>query len=273
MAESRGLPSFGEGAAALRAYPQFTVPVSQLDFAAQNIQFERGEWVPLQLRLPSIEQLKNAGSETGAFILVRNFPEGLALSEGMPIGSNWIMSLPQGAKVQMLASRATAGDYKLDFVLIGQGNRVLAETSAFARLTEPSAKTGLDKDLVEQEPGGKPAAPTNAIETEKQAAPNRSPAAPSVSPEEEAILLAKGAELIGQGGLAGARLIFEELAQQGSGQAALALARTYDPAYAGAAPAGSIVPDIPKALDWYRRAAELGSGEASQRITQLTPLR
>jgi hypothetical protein len=273
-AGARGLAIFGKGAAVLRGHPPLVAPAAQLDFIAQDVEFELGEQAPLRLRLPSSDQLKIAGSETGAFILIRKVPEGLVLSEGMPIGDNWIMSLAQGGRVQVLALQAAAGEYKLNFMLIGLGNRVLAETVAVVRLIEPNAKAGANRDPLKQQAVGIPAAATNAIEPEKtQGVPSRAPATPSISREEEAIMLAKGAELIGQGGIAGARLIFEELAQQGSGEAALALGRTYDPAYADAAPAGSIVPDIPKALDWYRRAAELGSGEAARRISQLAPLR
>jgi hypothetical protein len=270
------LPGIGDGAAALRERPGLIVPAAQLEFTARDVQFEPGAEVPLELRLPSAEQLKLRGGDAGAFILVRNLPDGFALSEGIRSGANWIMSLPQAERARLLARQGTAGNHRLDFLLIGPGNRVLAEMSFFARLTPPKPKTDASSttaSLAGVSPQTPVAALSGGTEPEKRQAAPAKPVKPTVSPEDEAILLAKGAELVGQGGIAGARLMFEELAQQGSSKGALALARTYDPAYIAAAPAGSIVPDIAKALAWYERAAALGSGEATQRLSQLVPQR
>lgn len=265
-ADARGLPGISDGVVNLHKQPGLIVHAAQLDFTARDVQFEPGVEIPLSLRLPSPEQLKRAGSETGTFILVRNIPEGLLFSEGMPIGTNWIMSLPQSGRARLMARQGTVGSHRLEFLLIGPGNRVLAETSIVARPTQPKQKTAEPSNGFAEKPV---AALSGGTEPER---PQPSPAVkPSVSREDEAILLSKGAELIGQGGIAAARLMFEELAQQGSSQGALAMARTYDPAYIAAAPTGSIVPDIPKALAWYKRAADLGSGEATVRLSQLGP--
>ncbi len=47
------------------------------------------------------------------------------------------------------------------------------------------------------------------------------------------------------------------------------LARTYDPEVLGKSDARSITPDPAKARDWYRKAAELGSQRAQQRLAQM----
>jgi hypothetical protein len=271
MAEARGLPGISEGVASLHRQSGLIVPAAQLDFTARDVQLEPGVEVPLSLRLPSADQLKRASSETGSFILVRNIPEGLSLSEGMPIGTNWIMSLPQGGRARIVARPGTTGNHRLEFLLIGPGNRVLAEASVVARLAEPKAKTAADDKAFAEKPVAALSGGTEPEKPRAAPAPVVAPPKPSVSREEEAILLAKGAELIGQGGIAAARLMFEELAQQGSSQGALAMARTYDPAYIAAAPAGSLVTDIPKARKWYERAAELGSREATVRLSKLNP--
>jgi hypothetical protein len=269
------LPGIGDGAVALRERPGLIAPAAQLEFTARDVQFEPGTEVPLELRLPSAEQLKLKGSDAGAFILVRNLPDGFTFSEGIRSGANWIMSLPQAERARLLARRGTAGSHRLDFLLIGPGNRVLAEMSFFARLTPPKPKTDTSNtaSLTGLSPQTPLAALSGGTEPEKRQTAPVKPVKPTVSPEDEAILLAKGTELVRQGGIAGARLIFEELTQQGSSKGALALARTYDPDYIATAPAGSIVPDIAKALAWYEQAAALGSGEATQRLSQLVPQR
>jgi hypothetical protein len=266
-AYSRGLSAISDGVAGARKHSGLIVPATQLDFAARDLRVEPGIQIPLSLRLPTVDQLKSVNSEVGTFILVRNISEGLSFSEGMPIGTNWVMSLPQASRARLGASNGTVGNHRLEFLLIGSGNRVLAETSVIARLSEPTTptSTGVEQPV---------AAIARTIEPEKRQAQPAAPATKAtVSREDEAILLAKGAELVGQGGIAAARLMFEELAQQGSSQGALAMARTYDPAYIAAAPTGSITPEVPKALAWYKRAAELGSGEAGLRISQLASQR
>ena len=220
-AAARALPA--DGVAALHTPRGLTTLAAKLDFAGRDLLLEPGVEIPLSLRLPTEEQLRQAGGEAGAFILVRNIPEGLTLSEGMPIGVNWIMSLPQSGRARVAAGAGVAGNHRLEFLLIGPGTRVLAETSVVARLAQPNASASTAPAAVAEKPV---AALSRDIEPERQQAPPPAAATPSVSPEEEAILLAKGAELIGQGGIAGARLIFEELAQQGSSKGALALART-----------------------------------------------
>ena len=92
-AYSRGLSAISDGVAGARKHSGLIVPATQLDFAARDLRVEPGIQIPLSLRLPTVDQLKSVNSEVGTFILVRNISEGLSFSEGMPIGTNWVMSL------------------------------------------------------------------------------------------------------------------------------------------------------------------------------------
>jgi hypothetical protein len=86
--------------------------------------------------------------------------------------------------------------------------------------------------------------------------------------DEIANLQRRSDELIGQGDIAGARLLLARAAEAGDVRAALALGATYDAANLARLGVRGIAPDAAQAWVWYARAAELGSGEASRRLEQ-----
>lgn len=82
-------------------------------------------------------------------------------------------------------------------------------------------------------------------------------------------LMARARSLITVGDIAAARLLLERAANAQDATAAFVLAQTYDPAVLGTKDTRSITADAAAARDWYRKAAQLGSAEARQRLTQL----
>ena len=70
--------------------------------------------------------------------------------------------------------------------------------------------------------------------------------------------------------LSAARRFYETAANAGSGRAAMALGRTYDPAFLSQIRAIGLRPDPVLAATWYRRAAELGVSEAAAELRALT---
>ncbi len=77
---------------------------------------------------------------------------------------------------------------------------------------------------------------------------------------EVAALLARGRSLLSNGDVAGARALFRKAAEHSDLQAARALAETYDPVVLKHLGVLKFDGDEALARDWYRRAAELGSG-------------
>jgi TPR repeat protein len=115
--------------------------------------------------------------------------------------------------------------------------------------------------------------PPNKTDAETETDATESPQSLTLPPlpaDEEEVLLRRSEELMQQGGIAAARLIYEELANRGSGRAALALAQTYDPAFIPPSATSAVKPDVEMALKWYERAAIYGSDEARQRIAVLS---
>jgi hypothetical protein len=87
--------------------------------------------------------------------------------------------------------------------------------------------------------------------------------------DEIATFYRRSEELIGQGDIAGARLLLTRAAEAGDARSALALGTTYDAASLAKLGVRGIAPDAAQARAWYAKALELGSGEASRRLEQL----
>ena len=99
--------------------------------------------------------------------------------------------------------------------------------------------------------------------------PAPSPAARRLDPDELATLLKRAQGLLDTGDLSAARLLLERAADAHEAKAAFILAQTYDPAVLGTADARSIAPNPEAARLWYQKAAQYGSQEAQQRLTQM----
>jgi TPR repeat protein len=98
--------------------------------------------------------------------------------------------------------------------------------------------------------------------------PTTSPAAAS-DRDEIAALLARARTYLAAGDVAAARLVLRRAAERDDPQAALALGGTYDPIVLKRLGIVNFQADPGQAKDWYRRAAQLGSTDASLRLEQL----
>jgi hypothetical protein len=138
-------------------------------------------------------------------------------------------------------------------------------------------QTAIKSQIVARDPAPaaspvpQPAAPA-ANPVPPPAAPAASPAAPTarrLDPDELEALLKRARSLLAIGDIASARLLLERAADAQEANAALMLARTYDPEVLGTSDARSVMPDPEQARLWYRKAAELGSERAQQRLAQM----
>ena len=91
-----------------------------------------------------------------------------------------------------------------------------------------------------------------------------------IDAQELAVLMKRAKDLLAAGDIPAARLLLERAAEGQDANAALMLARTYDPAVLGTSDVRNITPEPDKARTWYQRAAQLGSAEA-QRVLALLP--
>jgi len=78
-----------------------------------------------------------------------------------------------------------------------------------------------------------------------------------------AALIRRGDAMLPVGDISAARLLYERAAGSGSGAAALAAGRTYDPTVLAALHARRLVPDADAAAAWYRHALDRGEAGAA----------
>lgn len=106
----------------------------------------------------------------------------------------------------------------------------------------------------------RPAAPPEA---EPQPEPLR--VQPQLDRETIAVMVKRGSDLMASGDFAAARVVLQRAAEAGDAEAALALAKTYDPVILRKLKVYGFAPDPAKARDWYDRAKRFGSAAAPEK--------
>lgn len=91
----------------------------------------------------------------------------------------------------------------------------------------------------------------------------------TLQPDELALLLRRGQDMLKLGDISGARLVLRRAAEAGSSDAALMLASTFDPIVLRELGVLGFAADLGQALSWYEKASALGSGEAKRRLDRL----
>ena len=197
------------------------------------------------------------------FLLLRGLLEQARLSTGQRNSSGaWIVKDSDIADLTLLVDEApshpaASGDYPIDIYLLGTGK-------------VPQAR----QHLVLRVASGAGAFPATTAMTTSWPAALLDLALMSLTPDAKAFatkpppLLARARRLIGEGDIAGARLLFLHLAEagDGDGEAAYELARTFDAQVLAELGARGIDSDPTRARGWYERAAESGNAQATERL-------
>jgi type II secretory pathway predicted ATPase ExeA len=97
------------------------------------------------------------------------------------------------------------------------------------------------------------------------------PSAPAPATQFTADDLTRGDAMLAIKDISAARRFYEDAADAGSARAAMAMARTYDPAFLNRLRVIGLRPDPALAATWYRRAAALGSPDAEAQLRTLMP--
>ena len=137
--------------------------------------------------------------------------------------------------------------------------------------TSPSAASAvLPTTLAVPAETGRQNAPSAAL------APAPPPAKHSALPEadnqDEELqnkLVRQGQQMLTQGHVASARLLFRRAADSGSAEAAILLGDTFDPQRLSALGVRGIAGDVQQSVRWYEKADELGAAEAKERLLSL----
>jgi hypothetical protein len=140
-----------------------------------------------------------------------------------------------------------------------------------SKATPPQAGVTAVPNGSAAEPLASVASTPAAVSTTSSSPPARADDRPPVQLDaaEIEMLLKRGKDFLASGDIAAARLLLRRAADAGSAEAALTLGTTFDPVMIQRLGAIGTTPDLAKARKWYQRAAELGSGTASQRLAGL----
>jgi hypothetical protein len=264
-------------------------------FHIADIDGVTGRAAPVQLDLPPFRP-------TDYLLLsFRGLPKDFALSSGFRTSDSWLVSAHEASDLQIMPPEDFAGSFSMEVRLI-RGQNVVARTNVvritftpeeelIARLllhnegpsTAAIPEAAAVVTLIEPEPVLEQAAEDEAQDQEQPAgadeeqdqeqqqdadAETPAPSLP-VAPEQEAYLLGLAQKMLDQNDIGAARSIYRRLAYQKSALGTLRLAQSYDPAFLSQFRTANVLDDLEQARRWYRRAADLGADEASQRLTAL----
>jgi len=177
------------------------------------------------------------------YVLIRGLPSDITPSAGQrnPSGA-WLVKDKDLDRLSLSIGSTANGDYPVEVYALGAASAPQARQRFMFRV-EASA------------------GPTTA------SAPDQPTAVAQPSP-----LMQRAMRLLGEGDIAGARLLLMHLAEQGESDAAYQLARTFDAEYLTEIGAQGVGPDKTRAVGWYERASETGNAKAAERLKILASL-
>ncbi len=246
------------------------------EFTIENVSGSSSDPLPLTIGLPS--ELP----DSYAFLMFRGLPQRFALSSGFRTKDHWVLSLRDANNVKLIPVSGYEGLFAME-VLLMRGHDVPAERRIMT--VELKRPKPLVPPAVASLPP--PVAPsdqlraTTAVErivpspgVVAQAAPPPVAPAPQVTKpqtmtERDRSMLTRADRLLREGDVAAARLLMTHLAQKGIAEGALAMAHSYDPEVLVTLRVAGLEPDLAQARDWYRRAEQLGSAQATARLSTL----
>ncbi len=281
----------------MRVQAPLPVPEASLTAPAVILAAPASE-VALGLRLAD-----GVAPPANSFVRIRGLPPTAALSEGHAISPGaWAVPLAALDTLKLIIPAGLAGKREITVALVTTEGRILHETKvalvvAAAGLITPEARPPQATTMPPPRPAPEatppvPPVPPAIAERPTPAPPALPPAAalpkppappqPAIAKEPQPTpalnpdvikraqgYLDRGLTLMKGGDIASARLFLQRAAEEGLAAAALALGATFDAVELSQMRAHGIRPDPAEARRWYERAAELGSGEAVQRLKRV----
>jgi hypothetical protein len=198
-----------------------------------RIQAKAGEDVPFNIAIHSVEMLP-----ARSIVAIRAIPPDATFSQGRRYGSSeWTLTPDEIGDLRLHLPKSLTSGTNMRLELMGADGTILA-----------SATTRLD---IAQDP--------------RAAIILRSDESDRVDD-----LIKHGQKMVEVGYLAGARAYFKRAVEAGSGEAAVLLGATYDPAFLEKMGAQGIKPDLKEARSWYERAKQLGVADADAKLDELS---
>jgi hypothetical protein len=217
------------------------------NFKVRDVSGPAGQPIPI-----TIETADVPGEDGRQLFIFSGIPNGVTLSPGGDLGDFWAVNSSVIKSLTLTAPDGFSGTFT---VRITQSGTNASSGGAVAM------RVVIGQDRA-----------TSATAAISDLAPNPSyqaPPSPSAPLANQDMLMARGKALFQQGDVAGARMIYDYLARQGSSAAAIAMGETFDPAILSGVVVKGLASDVAKARQWYEKAEELGSREARRRLNAM----
>jgi hypothetical protein len=224
-----------------------TPPASAVNAAPQLVMVQPGR--PLELA-PLLSQRQ------ARYVLFRGLPKDVTLSAGQrnPSGA-WLVKDKDVDRLTLFMPGTASGDYPIEVYALGASSAPQARQRLVFRVA-----AGPTPGVVSSASGTLFNMALLGMAPEQSAATEASP------------LMTRAMRLLGEGDIAGARLLFMHLAEQGESEAAYELARTFDGEVLSELGARGVGPDRTRAVGWYEVASETGNAKAAERLKILASL-
>lgn len=223
-------------------------------FNVEDIAGPPGKPIPIRVKLPPEH------GDLFRVLMFRGLPEQIKLTVGFSLDDAWAVSPSDISRLALLTPDDYEGKFSLEVLFIrGKG------TDREKRVITVSISRDLDRQETAQDGHTYTRAAPDGADGQQAGR-----AKPGISPVMEKSMLERASGLVKNGDIAGARLVLEYLANQGSARGAFMLGQTYDPNLLDKMYIrGGVTPDVAKAREWYEKAASLGSDEAVAQLGKL----
>jgi hypothetical protein len=205
-----------------------------------------------------------ANAEVGdALVSLKGLPKEARLSTGIDVGGGqWLLPPGRLKDLTVTAPGNAVGSYQLEAQLLKDDAQTsISDAVPFTLSVGASAAKPAPVQIQQ------PAAAKPASDSRLALLPDEAPL-----PETDfltQILIRDGNKKMREGDIAGARKLYEQAAQSGNAEAALAMGRSYDPTYFEKLTVKSGKPDPATAFEWYKRALDGGLVTAKVKIDAL----
>lgn len=229
-----------------------TIPQTLSRLIVENQQAFTNE--PISLAVNVDEARRNES------LLLDGLVQGTTLSAGTSATrSSWQLSPDKLAGLYLYAPKDFVGVMDTTVKLLNRDKRVLDSRGMQLKwisrpAQQPSARAVASAR--EEAPLG--------VRTDSTSSPART--VKPIDPGEAEMLMQRGRDFLATGDISAARVAFQRLADAGISDAALALAKTYDPSYLASHNVVGVQGDSAMARTLYKRAKELGSAEADRSL-------
>jgi curved DNA-binding protein CbpA len=225
----------------------------------QNDSYATDNTIPLGLQV--------SGEADGLALEISGLPNGSTLSSGRAIGGgkwrilaadvgNAMISPPQGFRGAL--------DFAVELRLAD--DRIVDSGSFRLEWTPTVAAAAVEPATARAIPD---TSSSTATAGSSSTGRNASQPVAELDREQIELLIGRSQDLVTHGDFAAARTLLLRAAENRDARVALALGATFDPIMLGIVQAPGVAADLASARDWYKKAIDLGSLEAQQRLQLL----